>query len=165
MLRSARTGASRSTEDADAARRDNPDSAAKSPRINASFLFSPPAFRLSFRSDRIFDAFELLMEDEGQWTAPGRVAIESVSFVLGDPHFQPAVCRPDVIGPVGAAQNGQVSAHSCFTSLILRDAAGGGSSGQGARLEAGTAHDAPLHGSSQKPHQAASGLVYTASEN
>jgi hypothetical protein len=100
-----------------AVRRDKAGSAAKSPRISASFFFSSPAFDLPLGGHSIFDALEMLLEDEGYRPSQGGVAVECAGLVLGDTPFQAAVRRAHLVGTVGATQNVETSAHGASPAM------------------------------------------------
>jgi hypothetical protein len=98
--------------DGRAGRLDKAGSAAKSPRISASFFSPAPPFYLPFRSDRIFDLSEFLLEGESDRSPTRRITVENSGLMLREALIKAAARRADVVRAIGAAQNVEMSAHS-----------------------------------------------------
>ena len=79
------------------------------------FLFSSPSFDLPLGSHGIFDALEMLVEDEGYWSTKGGITVKLPCLVLCDPRFSPLARGADIVRAVGTAEYVKKSAHSSFS--------------------------------------------------
>jgi hypothetical protein len=78
------------------------------------FLFAAPPFYLPFRSNRIFDLSEFLLEGESGRSPTRRIAVENSGLILREALIKAAARCAYIIGAVGAAQNVEMSAHAAL---------------------------------------------------